>query len=67
MEHGSVTERQPGPTHSRTPGFPLIGLAVGVSGRVRHKRSTGLGSALLTAVTEPGVRELCVFDKGGQR
>jgi hypothetical protein len=36
----------------------------GVLGRVRHRRPTGPGPAPPMAVTEPGVRELCVFGGG---
>jgi hypothetical protein len=39
---------------------------VDVKNQVCHKRLTGLGPAPPTAVTEPSVRELCVFDRGGR-
>ncbi len=41
-ELGSVTKGRPSPAwHSRTPGFPSTGPAVGVPGRVRHRRPAG--------------------------
>jgi hypothetical protein len=53
-----------------TPGLPDFhppGSPWGVPGQVRHKRQTGPGPAPPTALTEPGVRELCVFGEGGRR
>jgi len=67
-ELGSVTKSWPGPAqHSRTLEFPPTGFVGGVSGRVCHKRSTGLSPALPMAVTKLDVKELCVFGEGGRR
>jgi hypothetical protein len=67
-EFGSVTEGRPGSArHSRTPGFPPTGPAVEGVGSGPSQKADRARLDTPTAVTEPGVRKLCVFGGGGQR
>jgi hypothetical protein len=54
-QHNSCMDRPSSARHSRSVSRPPWG----VPGRVCHRRLTGPGLAPPTAVTQPGIRELC--------